>query len=151
MGVSTIGNILSAVGGLKYTGGIFRTNLGGFWRGVNGNYYSMSQSLTGSGSNFMTNSMDLAKGVSAFKYMRIGGNLLGGATTLYYGYKFIKNPNIEDGLNTSFGVGAFIYWPIGVGYLGGKFLYDGQMRHCNWMYQNGLHPGKDDLMWMWKP
>ena len=42
-------------------------------------------------------------------------------------------------------------WPIGAAVGSGRLLYTGQRNHCEWMFENGLTPGKDDMLIMWKP
>lgn len=102
--------------GIKYTGNIWGTNAGGFWRGANGRYYGLNEAsaASGRGWNFRANSASLAKDAS--KWLRNTGNIVGVATTAYSGYCFIRNPNWEDGLDTGFGIAGLVYWPIGVVY-----------------------------------
>lgn len=104
------------ISGMQFTDKIPILGFGGFWRGKNGQYYSLSQAnqASGRGWNFRANSKLLASNAS--KYLRWGGNAFSIGTTLYSGASFVLNPNWEDGLDTVFGAAGIAYWPIGVAY-----------------------------------
>ena len=143
--------IPTTIGGLKYTGDILFIKKGGFWRGGNGQYYKTAQALraSGHGWNFRTNSMNIAKNASVFKYLRWGGFALGGISTLDSGIRFYNNPNWEDGSDTVAGIGGAIYWPIGIAYLAFKLNVKAATSYTKNMMDNGLVPGRDDMM-IWK-
>ena len=113
------GNTASAIAGLKYTRNIVGTNFGGFWRGVNQQYYSSAQAQrsSGRGWNFRANSMNIAENAKPFKALGRVGFVGGVATTAHSAYQFYQNPNLKDGADVVFGVAGLIYWPIGVAYV----------------------------------
>ena len=135
------GLIFSTVGGLKYTKDIW-DGFGGFWRGVNGNYYSMTELKKGYA---FQNSFNKATVAQPFKFLRWGGGVIGGATTMYSLSKFLMNPNWEDGLDTAFGAAGLAYWPIGVGYFAINLSVRGMNNYTQSMLDRGLNP-----MLLWK-
>lgn len=106
--------------GMQFTDKIPILGFGGFWRGKNGQYYSLSQATqaSGRGWNFRANSKLLASNAS--KWLGRGGNAVSIVTTGFSGYCFFRNPNWEDGLDTGFGIAGLVYWPIGVAYTNAK-------------------------------
>lgn len=117
MGYVGYANLIPTIAsGMKYTGNVRIFGIEGFWRGVNGKYYKLSQASpsSGRGWNFRANSARIAS--SSSKWLRLGGNVVSYVTTGYSAYCFVKDPNWEDGFDTGFGIAGAIYWPIGVAY-----------------------------------
>ncbi|MDR2475212.1 MAG: LysM peptidoglycan-binding domain-containing protein [Bacteroidales bacterium] len=119
-GIGAIGTGFSTVAGARYTQYPWG---GGSWIGRNGKMYDMSL-ITGKGKgyNLYQNSANIAK--NATKIPRVTGNILGGLTTLYSGYKFWDNPNWSDGFDVAGGIGGLIYLPVGLAYLYVRFNID---------------------------
>ncbi len=124
---------LSLYTGLKYTS---RINGGGYWRGAGGKYYSMSL-ITDKvkGWKFYEGSANLAR--YSTRFLRITGNTLGWLGTGYSAYKFMKDPNLLDGIETCIGVGSYFFWEVGAAYYSGKAIYTIQQNAFNKLIRNG--------------
>ena len=117
--IAMAGVTASTIAGLKYTRNIVGTNFGGFWRGVNQQYYGSAQAQrsSGRGWNFREDSMNKARGAQPYRGLRAGGRVLGAATIGLSLGSFIDSPNWRDGIDVVGGVGGLIYWPIGVAHI----------------------------------
>ncbi|MDD2563992.1 MAG: hypothetical protein PHU27_07250 [Salinivirgaceae bacterium] len=134
--INPVSNAAIIISGIKYTSSnIFRT---GHWIGKNGKHYTMDMMTKG----FMfKNSAELAK--NSIKWIGRFGNTLGYISTAYNGYQFVINPNWENGIETSVGVGSIFFWEIGVFYYSSKLIYSSSQYNIMENQKRGV----DDIFW----
>lgn len=133
----TTGTLASTLAGLRYTpSSVFG---GGYWRGVNGKYYATALAQEGAqGWRIYQNSMNIAKNSS--KYLRWGGNTLGGISTVYSAYNFSKYRSWEDGIDTAAGIISYFFWEVGLVYFSYKGMYKSTLYNTKLMMEHGMDP-----------
>jgi hypothetical protein len=131
-------NSVAIYSGLKYTSSnVFRT---GYWRGVNGKFYSLSLVQKGQhgwvfyrgSANIAMNSVKWAGGIAlGLGYLSAG----------YSGYQFVKEPSFQSGSETLVGIGSIFFWEVGAVYYGGKSFYELTQMNTEYLMKHGINPG----------
>ncbi len=141
--IGYIGAASSSVAGLKYTQRPFLNS--GYWKGVNGKYYSFSiLEKGGNGAWMYRNSADIAK--NSVKWLGRTGTTLGWLSTGYSAYNFFfKGYKLIDGTEFGVGLASTVFWEVGATYSFGKIIYVTKMSALETLVNNG----HGDNPWMW--
>ena len=130
---------------LKYESRLFG---GGYWRGVNGKYYSMSiLKNEAKALGAYIGSANIAK--NSVKWTGRFGKGLGIVSTVYTGVQFAQDPTFMNGMELGVSLASMAFWEVGAVYYAGKLYYQGAINYSKTMFENGLVPGRDDYF-IWK-